>query len=384
MPSPTDLSILCVTGIFPPDVGGPATYLQQICSALAARGHRITLVTLSDQSAPGPSGAPYRVIRLPRRLARPWRWARTIMVLVRLGRNADVLFVHGLALEAVLANAVIRRPLVHKVVGDLAWERATSLGWVDESLEVFQQRRHGFRVGMLKALRAWWTRRATRIIVPSVFLSQWVVGWGVLQERLVVIRNAVDLPEALAPVAVPLPPGVRLVVVGRLVPWKRVDGVLRAVAVLENTSLVIVGHGPEHRSLVTLAASLGMADRVLFAGQRAHHDTLALMASCDIFVLNSTYEGYPHVVLEAMGIGLPVIATAAGGTPELVRDGENGLLVAPDDEAGLRDAIARLAASPPTRRRLSEGARRSAAQHSHDALVEQTEAVLRDAARDLE
>ena len=70
-----------------------------------------------------------------------------------------------------------------------------------------------------------------------------------------------------------------------------------------------------------------LSDRVYFAGQRNKEETFALMAACDLFVLNSSYEGFPHVVLEAMCAGLPVVATEVGGTPELVRDGENGLLI---------------------------------------------------------
>lgn len=379
MSQPSSLRVLCVTGIFPPDIGGPAVYLPQVCEALSARGHRVTVVTLGQRLTCDPHRHPFRVIRLSRGMLRPRRWWQTIATLVLLGQEADVFFVHGLALEAVLANAVVNRPLVHKVVGDLAWERARTLGWVDESFEDFQERRHSPRVEALKALRAWWTRRAVKVIVPSAFLSRWVAHWGVPEERLVVIHNVAHVPVVLPAVEVPLPRSTRIAVVGRLVPWKHVDGVLRVVAQVEEASLVIVGDGPERGVLGDLAASLGIGDRVYFAGPRSHAETLALMAACDLFVLNSSYEGLPHVVLEAMCIGRPVIATAAGGTPELVRHEENGLLVASGDSGSLKDAIARLVASPTERRRLGEGGRRAASWFSLPMLIDRTERVLYDA-----
>jgi glycosyltransferase involved in cell wall biosynthesis len=69
------------------------------------------------------------------------------------------------------------------------------------------------------------------------------------------------------------------------------------------------------------------------------------MAGCDLFVLNSTYEGFPHVVLEAMSVGLPVVVTAVGGTPELVREGENGVLIAANANGALSKTLIRLLAS---------------------------------------
>jgi glycosyltransferase involved in cell wall biosynthesis len=78
--------------------------------------------------------------------------------------------------------------------------------------------------------------------------------------------------------------------------------------------LVIVGDGPERARLEALAQTNQVIDRVYFAGQRSKAETFGLMAGCDLFVLNSTYEGFPHVVLEAMSVGLPVVATAVGRT----------------------------------------------------------------------
>jgi glycosyltransferase involved in cell wall biosynthesis len=374
------VKVLIVTGIFPPDIGGPATYVPQIAEGLAQRGHAVTVVTLSDRLDHDDGVYPFRVIRLPRRAFRPWRMGRTVLALLRLGRRADVLFVNGLALESVLANFVLRKPLVMKVVGDLAWERAAGQGWTADDFETFQKRRYGLRIELLKALRSWWTRRADRVIVPSSYLAQWVEGWGVPKDRLVLIYNAVEPRDGVEPLPVPLKTPIKAVTVGRLIPLKRVDGLLEALKELPDLGLVVVGDGPERPRLERLARDLGVSDRVYFAGQRSKKEALGLMAACDLFVLNSAHEGLPYVVLEAMALGLPVVATAVGGTPEVVRDGETGLLVPLNGE--LTGTLKRVVNDYHLRQVLAQRARHWVCQNlSAEQMVKQTEIILLDTMR---
>jgi glycosyltransferase involved in cell wall biosynthesis len=441
--------ILIITGIFPPDIGGPATYVPQMATALAERGHSITVLTLSDEKiplsssrafwsrkfgiteegrssgSPSPREAravtpapaaqehpsrspspplgerdgvrgdyPFAVVRLPRQAFKPWRWLLTMLTILHLGRRADVLFVNGLALEAMLANVVLRKPLVQKIVGDVAWERATNWGWVHDSFEEFQKQSYGLQLQALKAIRAWCSRQADRVIVPSHYLAGWVQAWGVRSDKIAVIYNAIALPspstgegqgggERQAPTTVSLPIStpVNVVTVGRLVPLKQVDKIIQAIAHLDGVGLVIIGDGAERGALENLARSLGLTERVHFAGQRGHAETLALMAACDLFVLNSTHEGFPHVVLEAMSVGLPVVATAVGGTPELVQDGVNGRLISPDARAMLAEMLLKLTASPQERQQWAAGARCTASCFTLPALVSQTEALLQSTAQ---
>ena len=384
------MRLLLITGIFPPDIGGPATYVPQLAGGLAARGHQITVLTLSERVDHDDGHYPFTVVRLPRHLSKPRRWLRTIHQIIRLGRQADLLLVNGLYLEAGLANQWLRKPLVQKVVGDVAWEQATNRGWVRDSFEAFQQRRYGLKVEALKALRISWTRRADRLIVPSRYLARWVARWGIPDDKIHVIYNAIALPspstgesQGEGEIATPLPLAtpLKLVTVGRLVPLKRIDRVIEAVAPCDGVGLVIVGDGPERERLEHLARACGMAERVHVAGRHSQAETLALMAACDLFVLNSTHEGLPHAVLEAMALGLPVVATAVGGTPELVEDGVNGLLVPPDAPGALAEVIMKLCASPRERQRLAMGARCTAARCTLPAMVAQTEALLQSVAR---
>lgn len=381
MTSTRRLRILIVTGIFPPDIGGPATYVPAIAESLAKRGHLVTVVTLSDCLKHADAEYPFQVVRISRALFKPWRWLRTVLSLIRLGCNSDVLLVNGLAMEAALANIILRKPMVQKIVGDLAWERATNLGWVKDNFEVFQEKRYDTRVELLKALRNSWTSRADKIIVPSRYLSRWVAKWGVGEERIVVIYNAREPADDIQPTRISMEAAVKVVTVGRLVPWKHVDKVIDVIARFNNIGIVIIGDGPERLRLEQLAKDLDVVERVYFAGQRTKSETLSLMAACDLLVLNSTYEGFPHVVLEAMGVGLPVVATAVGGTPEVVEDGFNGLLVAPMNDGSLHEGLSKLVLFPQERQRLANGARQIVQRFCVDRMVEETEGLLQGAAR---
>jgi glycosyltransferase involved in cell wall biosynthesis len=137
-----------------------------------------------------------------------------------------------------------------------------------------------------------------------------------------------------------------LICVGRLSPEKGQAGLLKAFAEVsahhEDVELRLVGNGPEREELEKLASDLKLGDRVTFAGRLTETDTLSEIARSDIFILPSFMEGLPIVLMEAMALGVPVIASRVAGIPELVEDGAGGLLFAPSDWAGLAACIERL------------------------------------------
>lgn len=371
------MNVLVVTGIFPPDIGGPATYVPLIAGGLVGAGHHTTVVTLADGPDHGDSGEPYGVIRIRRSPA--WRRRLEVMrTLLREGRRAQVWLVAGLALEATLVNLVCRRPLALKVVGDQVWERATALGRTTAPPAAFRPAALGSWWRLMHAAQRWWCSRAHRVIVPSGSLAAMVQGWGVAPERVTVIPNAVDCGSIPR---IPAPNGrrLRLVTVGRLLELKGIAGIVRAVAKVPEAELTVVGDGPEEGPLRVLAGRLGCEDRVVFTGRLGWRDTLARIASSQLLVLNSSHEGLPHVVIEAQALGVPVVATRVGGVGELVRHGETGLLVEPEDEGALERAIAGLAADPQRRLALAAAARREAGRFSLPLMVDRTVEVLADA-----
>ncbi len=373
------MNILLATGIFPPDIGGPASYVPEIARALLQKGHQVKVVTTSEPEWLDfdDSQHPFQVFRMNRRLdlaLRPFYFAKTIL---HHSRDADVVLANGVFLEAAVASFLSGKSMVQKIVGDPAWERAVNRGWIRDKFETFQERRYGLKVEGLKKLRTFVANQAEKIIVPSHYLADWVRRWGVPQSKISVIYNSVPEIGPVAPEATPLASRVKLVTAGRLVSWKCIDSIIEAVGRIDDVGLLICGDGPERTHLEQLARDLGVTDRIYFAGQRNRKDALALMADCDVFVLASTYEGLPHVVLEAMSLGLPVIATSVGGTPELVQDGETGILVKGGDTEALRSAISQLITSPDMLRYMKHKTKLKAKTFSFDGMVEKTERVLR-------
>jgi len=371
------MNILIVSGIFPPDAGGPATYVQRMAYELSGRGHRVRLVTLADRLIAS-DGTPFHIVRIRRRSWLPIRMLQAVRAILREGRQADVLFVNGLPLESAIANFFLRRPLVQKIVGDWAWERATNAGRTTDDFLTFQRSRNAVPVEALKRLRGNLAARADRVIVPSAFLAETVAGWGVAPSCIRIIHNAID-PS----VPVPMdrderPNGPTIVTVGRLVTWKGVDDLIRAVSALpSDVHLSIVGDGPEEPRLRDLADALGSASRIRFFGRVDRRRALTIVAASDVFALNSTYEGLPHVVLEAMQLGVPVVATAVGGTGEVVRDGENGLLVPSGDLGALQGALARLLSDERLRRTIGTAGRATVQEFfGPERMVDETEREL--------
>jgi len=370
------MNVLMITGIFPPDIGGPATYVPTMASELVKRGHKVTVMTLSDSLDHDDRMYSFPLHRIRRRPFKPWRFLLTVLRILREGQSAQVLYVNGLYLEAVMANYLLRKPMVQKIVGDWAWERSTNKEWIKDNFDEFQTRTYGLKVELLRSLRTFCVRRADSLITPSAYLAKAVGNWGVSESKISIVYNAVEIPS-FARTTVPLTTRLNIVTVGRLVPWKQIDHLIEALVEIEGAGLVIVGDGPERHRLELLARAINLNDRVYFAGHRTKEETFGLMAACDLFVLNSTYEGFPHVVLEAMLAGLPVVATAAGGTPELVRDAENGLLIAPNSNGTLSKTLVRLLSSKEERQRLASGAQHTIQLFRRPTMIEATEAALR-------
>jgi glycosyltransferase involved in cell wall biosynthesis len=198
---------------------------------------------------------------------------------------------------------------------------------------------------------------ASRIITVSEFDRRLALQARIAPaDRVVAVHNGMgDAPPALRADPAGAPP--RLVMVARFGDQKDHPTLLHALAELRELpwELDLVGEGEQLAQTRALAASLGLADRVHFLGQRMDVDRL--LARSQLALLVSNWEGFPLSILEAMRAGLPVVASAVGGVPEAIRDGETGYLIARGDREQLRDRIGRLLSSPDLRCRLGAGGR---------------------------
>ncbi|HUX66441.1 MAG TPA: glycosyltransferase [Terriglobales bacterium] len=223
---------------------------------------------------------------------------------------------------------------------------------------------------------------ADRVVTVCEAFARDLERKGVARERLVVRHNAVRPFSPVDPVSlarvrvtVPAPPESRLLVaVGRLSREKGHVDLIKALASLKSShplltlGLVLVGDGPERGRLVAAAREAGVASQVMFAGHQA--DVRPFYALADAIVIPSHSEGSPNVLLEAMAAGVPIIATAVGGVPEIVSDGREALLVPSESPAALAAAVARLFDGQGLRRHLSTRALTAAADHSPEAYCQ--------------
>lgn len=363
------MRIAFLTGIWPPDVGGPATHGPDFSRFLVARGHDVHVVTMGDGE---PAERPCEVEVVPRRLPFPVRYGLVAVRGARAARRADVLYASATLGASALASLVTRRPLVAKLTSDPAYERARRYGLFSGDSVAFQEAR-SLPVRLLKALRNATLRRARTIVVPSAFLAEIAARWGLDARRITVLTNPAPPPRDVEPEQ--LPPRT-FVFVGRLTEAKDLPTAFAAVELVEGARLVVVGDGPDRAALERLAG-----DRVEFRGALPRDDALRVVAGAEAALLSSAWENLPHSSVEALSVGVPVVATAVGGVPEVVRDGENGLLVPARDPDALAAAMRRLLDEPGLRDRLAAGAKPSVEALSSETVYTRLEAILAAAAR---
>lgn len=368
------MRIAFLTGIWPPDIGGPATHAPDFARFLVARGHDVHVVTMGDGE---PAERPCEVEVVSRRLPFPLRYGQVTVKGARAARRADLIYATATYGAAAAASTAARRPLVAKLVSDPAYERARRYRLFDGTLEEFQETR-ARPARALKAARTRALRAARSIVVPSAYLASIAERWGLDGGRVSVLANPVPPPTHVEPE--PLAPGT-FVFVGRLTQQKALEIAIDAVARVPAARLVLVGDGPERAKLERLAASLAAAGRIEFRGTRSRDDALAIVAGAAAAVLSSDWENLPHSAVEALSLGVPVVATAVGGVPEIVRDGANGLLVSPGRSDELAAALKRVLEEPGLRDRLAAEAKPSVAGLSSDQVYARLEDILADAIR---
>jgi 1,2-diacylglycerol 3-alpha-glucosyltransferase len=244
--------------------------------------------------------------------------------------------------------------------------------------------------------RLWLTRtylrhcaEADRITTPTAAVREVLLGEGVTTPMTVVsagVPAVAPAPYARERIRMELglPPDVHLLLyTGRLVREKRLDFLLRALAPVcrgGEVRLCLAGGGHIERRLRDLAALLGIADQVLFAGWIPHDQIADYYAAADLFVLPSTTETMGVVLVEAMMQGLPCVAVERYGPREIVTDGVTGLLV-PFEEGAFADAVVRLLGDEPLRRRMGEAGRERAREYDPIVVTDKLCAVYEEALR---
>jgi glycosyltransferase involved in cell wall biosynthesis len=367
------MRVLLLPGIWPPDVGGPATHGPEFARFLVGRSHSVHVVTMGNEGA---TERPCSVQTISRARPFPIRYTHLALAASRAARLADVVYASATYAAAAAAATAARRPLVTKLVSDPAFERARRYGLFAGTLEDFQQERR-LDLAALKAGRSLALRAARTVVVPSEYLTRLAEGWGVERDRIRVLPNAA--PIGTNPRARKLEP-YTFVFAGRLTPQKSLPTAIDALARVPEGRLLVLGDGPERSALEQHAERAGLNGRIFFEGPQPREVVLETLAGAYALVLPSAWENLPHAALEALAVGTPVVARAVGGVSEVVRDGVNGLLVQTDSAEDFARPLARLVASPELREELAAAARASVAGLDPAVVYGELESILARAA----
>ncbi|MCC6146935.1 MAG: glycosyltransferase family 4 protein [Anaerolineaceae bacterium] len=340
-------------------VGGAQKLLLQLASWFHQRGCRVTAAFFYDRD----------------NLAQEWqdRYPFPVLALGRWKKNVSAVFQAWRVLQSLSRLFVLMKK--ERFSSMLVFTHHSSLlalplAWL-AGIPVRVASHRGRILGLpcwQEHLHAWMINvgLSTALVAVSEQVRQQSVEEGIRPEKIVVIPNGVDQPDIPSERAAAVREGLALqengfliLSAGRL--WAEkghvhlVNAMPEILRAAPNAILALAGEGALRTELEAQARSLEIAEHVRFLGTRL--DVLDWMAAADVFVLPSNSEGMPNALLEAMALGRAVVATRVGGVPEVVKDGQNGLLVPPQNPSALASAILHLLLTPQERQRLGQNAR---------------------------
>jgi len=227
--------------------------------------------------------------------------------------------------------------------------------------------------------------RANLIVSPSRKIAQNIISQSVPRSKVRVIHNPVDISAISKHAKEEIEhqwyrkKESIVIAVGRLGNEKGFDYLIKAIALLAGEGiqckLIILGDGKEKENLLRLVEKLGLIDRISFEGFQ--ENPYKYLARSTVFVLSSLYEGFPNVLLEAMALGIPSVATRCPtGPDEIITEGVDGILVPPADEKAIADAIKKLLLDEDLRKRLSEAGKRRIQDFAIEKIVKQYEDAI--------
>jgi glycosyltransferase involved in cell wall biosynthesis len=380
--------ILITTGIFPPDIGGPASHAGLLGRELSKRDVSVTVLTYSSVlRSDDDETRPFKIVRVWRGTPKILRHFVYFLKALSLAREADVILALNAVsagLPALWAAKIRKKRFFVKIVGDYAWETAVNSGKTFLLIDDFQKTKRRGWAGILHKYQVKVCKKADGVIVPSNYLANMVKNWGVPEGKIKVIYNGVDFKpleidreEARKKIGIA---GNIILSVGRLVPWKGFRMLIKIMPKLFEINqffrLVIVGDGPEKKILESIVKNMHLENKGYLVGKKSKEELALLSAAADIFVLNTAYEGFSHQILEAMAAGLPVITTAVGGNREIIRQGENGFMVKYNDEFNLIEAIKTVWQMGELRTRFIEEGKKTVEHFSFEKMINETAKIL--------
>jgi glycosyltransferase involved in cell wall biosynthesis len=330
-------SVTILTGIYPPDSGGPATFAVSFSDFTFKSGYPTKVISLTDGKSRDEGSKNQSVILISRKFG---LFLRTYLVVFNIAKSLmakSLVIANGFFIETYLASILTRKKYVAKIPGDIVWERALNSKYTDLEVWEFQKIKLNFKYRLMRSLFSKSIRRAKKVVVPSPTLLTLCVSWGVPLEKIELIFNSVDVDFFLPSNSSDLK--YDCIVVNRLVALKNVPEVIHACHSL-NLSLLVVGEGPEMNALRQLTNDLG--SDVSFAGNASPAELVHYLQSARFYILNSTADATAYSLLEARSCGLIAIANTKTGASEVINHQRDGILTQTTGQNELESALGSL------------------------------------------
>ncbi len=307
----TAMRVVLATGIYPPEIGGPATYVRELAGVLRAKGITVKIVAYGESAPDDQKDHVMRVSRKGNTLSRYIRYARALREVCD---GCDIVEAFSsVSVGVPLWMAHLRGPKkVLRLGGDFLWERATDKG-DPRGLREWYDGKKG-RVGFMNGL----LRTFDTIVFSTAFQEE-------LYRRFYANLPPVTVIENVSPAGHPalhaLHDPVKLLSLGRFVAFKNLPALIGAMSLLPNARLTFVGSGPEETKLRRMVVSHAVSDRVTFLPPAHGGEKKALFGEHDLLVIPSKTEISPNAALEARAAGLPVLLTEETGLSRTLLDG---------------------------------------------------------------
>lgn len=345
-------SFLLVSGIYPPDTGGPASFTEDFSQWLSRNKEKVSIITYTDGLSETKYVDSIQIIYVQRYKNLVKRYLCFVWTILK-NYNTDVnVLAVGAFVEIMFASLLRSLKYTIKIPGDIVWERAQNSKVTELNIHEFQHAKMTFKYRIYRKMFTLSVTRAKHVVVPSEVLQKIVRGWIGNKKSIDLIYNSID-PLKFSNTSVG---GKKfdLITACRLVPWKGVDELIQCCIDL-NLTLGIAGSGPEENRLKQLASKLGAS--VTFFGQVSKNEISKFYQSGEIFVLNSSYEGLPHALLEAKATGLLCIGRLGTGSEEVIKHLQDGMLVSEELGRGLKETLIKAISNPELVRHLRSNAR---------------------------
>lgn len=362
------MKILIATGIYPPDIGGPATYSKLLVDELPKRQIKVSVLSFGE------------VRHLPKVI----RHTVFFFKLIKRSKGCDIIFAQdpvSVGLPSLFVSKILGKKFFIRIAGDYAWEQSIQRFGISDTIDDFQNKKYTMNVEFLRSVQKFVVGHADTVITPSIYFRDLVSRWNKKQKRVFHIYNGIEFPildksKDIARGRLFISNDTVLVVSsGRLVPWKGfftlIDVIGDLLRDIPNCKLYIIGDGPDRSALKRYIVDKGLGSIVILTGSVSRSEIFSYLIASDVFALNTSFESFSFQIVEAMYAGIPVVSTNIGNIPEIVEDNNSGILVKPNDREALKASILKILDDSDFRKKITMVAKQKSKQFSIDNTLDQ-------------